>query len=83
MLFMNYFFKELDKVSADWRNESIIQLDGASYHKSDEIMSFFRAQNAPICISAPYSYQAAPAECWFAYFKNEDLNPERLPLGKR
>ena len=37
----------------------------------------------PICYTGPYGYSAAPIECLFAGLKLADLNPERLPTGKR
>ena len=58
-------------------------MDGAPYHRSDEMLDYFRKQNAPVIISGPYSYDSAVAELWFAYFKNKNLNPEQLPMGKR
>jgi hypothetical protein len=33
--------------------------------------------------SAPYSYAACPVELFFAYLKNEDINPNMLPTGKK
>ena len=33
--------------------------------------------------SAPYSYATAPIESVFAALKLGDLNPERLPTGKK
>lgn len=33
--------------------------------------------------SAPYSYSTAPAELVFAAVKLGELNPERLPTGKK
>ena len=30
----------------------------------------------------PYSYDAAPAELFFAAFKAADINPNKVPLGK-
>ena len=33
--------------------------------------------------SGPYSYSTAPAELVFSALKLGDLNPERLPTGKR
>ena len=37
----------------------------------------------PIIFSAPYSYSTAPAESAFAALKFGELNPERLPTGKK
>ena len=37
----------------------------------------------PIIFSGPYSYSAAPIEMVFSALKLGDLNPERLPTGKK
>ena len=34
-------------------------------------------------ISAPYSYDSAPVELFFAYFKREMINPNNEPSGKK
>jgi len=36
-----------------------------------------------VILSAPYSYDASPAELLFAYFKQTNLNPNYLPTGKK
>ena len=36
-----------------------------------------------IMYSGPYSYSAAPVELAFAALKFGDLNPDRLPTGKK
>ena len=37
----------------------------------------------PVIYSGPYAYGAAPIEKAFAALKLGDLNPERLPTGKK
>lgn len=37
----------------------------------------------PIIFSGPYSYTTAPCEAAFSAIKFGDLNPERLPTGKK
>ena len=39
--------------------------------------------NVPVLFSGPYSYSSAPVEMVFAALKLGDLNPERLPTGKK
>ncbi len=39
--------------------------------------------NLPIIYTGPYSYAAAPVESVFAALKFGDLNPDRLPTGKK
>ena len=37
----------------------------------------------PVIFTGPYSYAAAPVELVFAALKLGDLNPQRLPTGKK
>ena len=39
--------------------------------------------NLPIIFSGPFSYSAAAVETVFAHLKLGDLNPEKLPTGKK
>ena len=34
-------------------------------------------------ISAPYSFEAAPIELFFAYFKQGEFNKENIKVGKK
>lgn len=36
----------------------------------------------PIMMMGPYSYDAAACELFFAAFKQDDVNPNKVPLGK-
>jgi hypothetical protein len=36
-----------------------------------------------VILTAPYSYDASPIELFFAYFKQEEINPTGLSTGKR
>jgi transposase len=82
ILFFHYFFQLLDLAQADWRENSILLIDGARYHSSDETLEYLRRNTVALFISAPYSYDAAAAEMWFSYFKSKDLNPEKKSTGK-
>ena len=37
----------------------------------------------PILFTGPHSYDAVPAELLFAAFKADDINPSKVPQGKR
>ena len=39
--------------------------------------------DVPTILSGPYSYSTAPVELVFAALKLGELNPERLPTGKK
>ncbi len=58
-------------------------IDGAKYQTCKESIDCMVALGIQVCISAPYSYAAAPIEYAFAQFKTGDLNPQRKPTGKR
>jgi hypothetical protein len=34
-------------------------------------------------ILGPHSYNAAPCELYFAKFKSADINPRKVPAGKK
>ena len=66
----------LDEQRKGWRNDTVFQLDGASWHTSRETIEVIERLKIPIIISAPYSYDAAPVERFFAYVKRGNINPD-------
>ena len=84
---MECFFRQLvlklNKDRLDWRENTIILLDNASYHKSTSALKLYESLRIPLMFSGPHSYDIAPCELFFAQFKSVDLNPERLPMGKK
>ena len=81
-LFMEQLVLKLDKANPHWRNSTIIQWDGASYHRAKGTYEMLKRLRVPIMMLGPYSYDAAPAELFFAAFKSADINPNKVPLGK-
>ena len=81
------FFAELCKVqdseNPSWRDETVVLLDNATYHRSAEVRAAIKKLGMPVVYSGPYSYISAPIELYFGLLKRGDLNPERLQLGKR
>ena len=61
----------------------MLLLDGAKVHVSDFTRKEIRRLAAPIIFTGPYSYNGAPIEKWFAYFKNVCLAPLDTKTGKR
>ena len=51
-LFINQLVQELDIDIPDWRNNSVMLLDNAAWHKSDEIMGVLRGLRIPLMFSA-------------------------------
>jgi len=73
----------LDKENANWRENTIVMLDNASYHATNNTLKVFEALGIQVLFTGPHSYDAAPCELFFAAFKRADINPRRIPTGKR
>ena len=71
------------KYGVGWREQIVVLLDGASYHRSTETRRCIQYLGMKVVLSAPYSYQTAPAELWFAHFKQGDFNEDDIKTGKR
>ena len=67
----------------DWRKKTVWVLDGARYHTSIATRTIMKQLGVTYIISAPYSYDSAPAELCFAYFKQKQINPEHERVGKK
>ena len=84
---MEMFFvgllEQLDSENKNWRNSTIILMDGAPYHTSKAMMEFYKEYLVPVMFTGPHSYDASPIELFFAAFKSKDINPQRLKTGKR
>lgn len=59
----------LNNESPDWKETSIILLDGAKYHTSEKTRDTLKKLEIPTIYSAPYSYSTAPIEHLFGGFK--------------
>lgn len=82
-VFISKLVAKLTSEDRNWRDNSLILIDGARYQTSDESIRYMKSLGLKVCISAPYSYASAPIEYAFAYFKNTNLNPDRRKTGKR
>ena len=80
---MKHLAETLDKERPDWRDNTIILLDNASYHKSAATLEVLKALDMPVMYSGPYSFNIAACELFFSRLKRDVLNPNDLPLGKR
>jgi hypothetical protein len=81
-LFMEKLVLKLDKENPYWRNSTVICWDGAPYHRAQSTYDMLERLRVPIMMFGPYSYDAAACELFFAAFKKEDVNPNKIPLGK-
>ena len=82
-MFYSEFLKILDKKQKNWRVCTIILQDGAPYLGSTKMLDFYEVNQVPVMFTAPHCYDGSPIELFFAAFKSNDINPNRLPLGKR
>ena len=63
--------------SPDFRNNSVVLLDVAKYHTSEETKEALKKLRIPTIYSGPYSYSTASIEMMFASLKQGNLNPEK------
>ena len=82
-IFLNYLIEALNNESPGWEENTVFLWDNASYHSSAETRAVLKKLGINIIFSGPYSYSAAPIELLFGSLKVNELNPERLPTGKR
>ena len=73
----------LDAEDPDWRDETILVLDGALTHRSEETRRAMAALKVPAMIAGPYGFDASPCEKLFALLKVGELNPNDIKTGKR
>ena len=72
----------LDRTRRGWRKTTVVLLDNAPYHTSKETLAVLKRLKVPTMFLAPYSFDVAPCELYFALFKSKDINPEGLAMGK-
>ena len=81
--FLRYLARQLDRETPGWQEDTTILLDNASWHCNAVMRARLARLELPIIYSGPYCYSSAPCEQVFAALKLGDLNPQRLPTGKR
>ena len=81
--FLRVLARQLDRETPGWQESSTILLDNASWHTNPLMRDRLAKMGLPIMFSAPYCYSTAPIELVFAALKLGELNPERLPTGKK
>ena len=83
LMFLSRLAQVLSAESNYWRSNTVILLDGATYHKSEETRKHMINLGLEVMFTAPYSYESSPIELFFAYFKQGDINPNDERTGKR
>ena len=74
---------QLDRERPGWRADTVILLDNAKYHTCNASLKMFERLKIKVCFTGTYSYDAAVCELFFAAYKSADINPRRVPTGKK
>ena len=82
-LFVKMLVLKLDQYNQNWKEKTVLQFDGASYHRSGETRNFLANLGIKTIVSGPYGYNIAPIEMLFAALKSTNLNPDMVKTGKR
>ena len=82
-LFFRKLVLKLNKERINWREDTIIIHDNAKYTATDSMMQLYEDLRIPYIFTGPHSYDFAPCELFFSWFKSASFNPDRLPLGKK
>ena len=73
----------LSQEDPQFRKNTVLLMDGASFHKSPGTRLALKRLGVSYAITAPYCYDAQPIEYWFSYFKSEQINPTGEKTGKK
>ena len=74
LIFLLHLVKLLDSERPGWKNDTVLQLDGARYHTGSAVREYMRKLELQVIYSAPYSYSTAPIEMVFGALKSGELN---------
>ena len=69
LLFLTELALLLDRERPLWRKDTLILMDNARYNLKDDIKAQIQRLKMPVIHSGPYSYDAAPVERYFGYYK--------------
>lgn len=83
LLYLTYLCRQLDWEKPDWRDDSVVLLDGTKYHTGEKTRETMKKIGVPVIFSGPYSYSTAPIELLFSGLKRDNLNPAGQKLGKK
>ena len=81
--FLSRLAAVLNLEDKSWRRNTVWVLDGAKYHTSTSTRQMLKMLGVNYVISAPYSYDTAPVELFFGYFKQQQINPNNEKAGKK
>ena len=82
-LFVSQLVEHLQEENPSFRETTIFQFDGATYHRSAETRNYLANMGIKTIISGPYGYEIAPIEMFFAALKSTNLNSGMIQTGKK
>ena len=82
-LFLKQLVNALELEDPNFREKTVLQFDGATYHRSAETRNFLANIGVKAMVSGPYGYEIAPIETLFAGIKSTNLNPDLIKTGKK
>ena len=59
-IYLRELVKKLDRDRPEWRLNTVITMDNAPYHVSNETIEILKAHQVPIMFLGPHSYNVAP-----------------------
>ena len=81
--YLNKLVAILAKEDPQFRQNTVLVYDGASYHKSPGTRLTLKRLGISYLVAAPYGYDSMIVEYWYSYFKSEQINPTHLKNGKK
>jgi hypothetical protein len=82
-IFLRNLAKNLEADDRHWHRNTVLLCDNATYHTCSSTLKVYEELGAAVLFTGPHSYSASPIELFFAAFKRRDINPGRLPVGKK
>ena len=82
-LFAKQLVETLELEDPDFREKTVLQFDGATYHRSAETRNYLANMGVRAMISGPYGYDIAAIEMLFSGIKSTNLNPDLIRTGKK
>ena len=72
--FIRELVKILDEDRPNWRQDTILLVDGAKMHTTELVKDIYMKLKIPIMVAPPYSWNLVATEKWHALFKVGELN---------
>ena len=83
LLFLIKLVRHLTDRDPDWRQNTVLILDNAQYHRSKMMLAWCKDLKIPLMFLGSYQYNLAPIELMFSYIKARDLNPDKIRAASK